>query len=293
MSKPKPLGPRSDDGFGRTERPPIWSEGRQNPPFELGAFARASHIYGREALTGLLRRCAASAHDAGEMVASGRWRVPPERLGRSGRFLPHHQSVAGAIAGAGRLLSLTSQVLCPAEAEEPMPSSIFQPAPPKPRPAPVLTLVAQQETRPEPAAEAPAESGAAPIRPHPADPALAAIRVVMGGKAEAEAPPAQVPALGPVRRRPSRLQLRDSGPAVPATAPDPIATAPLAAPAPAEPVPAEPALAARPAGSLRRLGAKTTARGLAYGLLAMSLPWGAVRAVIAHLDGVDLRKLDS
>jgi hypothetical protein len=289
MSKPKPLSPRSDDGFGRTERPPIWSEGRQNPPFELGAFARASLVYGREALAGLLRRCAASARDAGATVASGRWRVPPERLGKSGRFLPHHQSVAGTIDGAGRLLSRASQVLCPAEAEVPMPSSIFQPAPPKARPAPVLTLVAQQEMRPDPAAETPAESGAAPMRPQPADPALSAIRVLMGGKAETEAPPAQGPSFGPVRPRPSRLRLRDSGPAVPATAPDPLATEILAAPAPAEPASAVP----RPAGSLRRLSVEAAARGLAYGLLAMSLPWGAVRAAMAHLNGEDLRKLDS
>ena len=254
----------------RPGRTPIWSEGRQNPPFEPRAFARASLIFGREALAGLFSRCASSAGTAGDEVASGRWRVPEARLGRTGRYLPHHQTVAATIRGAGGILSRSSRLLGQAEDPAP-PATIFAPPGPARRPAPVLTVIS---AAPEAAPRDPADS-AAPETSR--DSSLAAIRLIMGGKPEMPATPSAAPRRAPARRiRPAEpppvhdlLGLGEGA--------EPPAAAPVAPPR---------------HGSLRRLMAEATARALAYGILVMALPWGALRAGIAHLDGVDLRKLD-
>ena len=79
-------------------RPRIWAEGTQNPPFQPRAFALASVIHARESLSGLLTRCAASAGGFGQLVATGRWRVPENRLGRSGRYLPSVATTAAKSA---------------------------------------------------------------------------------------------------------------------------------------------------------------------------------------------------
>lgn len=258
----------------RPGRTPIWSEGRQNPPFEPRAFARASLIFGREALAGLFSRCARSAGTAGDEVASGRWRVPEARLGRTGRYLPHHQTVAATIRGAGGILSRSSRLLGPAEDPAP-PATIFAPPGPARRPAPVLTVIS---AAPEAAPRDPADS-AAPETSR--DSSLAAIRLIMGGKPEMPATPSAAPRRAPARR------IR---PAAPPPVHDLLGLG-EGAELPAEPPAAAPVAPPRH-GSLRRLMAEATARALAYGILVMALPWGALRAGIAHLDGVDLRKLD-
>lgn len=254
----------------RPGRTPIWSEGRQNPPFEPRAFARASLILGREALAGLFGRCALSAGTAGDAVASGRWRVPEARLGRTGRYLPHHQTVAATIRGAGGILSRSSHLLGPAQ-EPAAPATLFTPASPARRPAPVLTVVpAAPDAEAAPLAHDPVD-GAAP--PGQRDSSLAAIRLIMGGKPDTVAAP----------RRAAARRIR---PAAPPPAQDMLDLGEASEPPAAAPV------APPRHGSLRRLMAEATARALAYGILVMALPWGALRAGIAHLDGVDLRKLD-
>jgi len=112
-------------------RPRIWAEGSQNPPFDIRAFALASVTFARDSLSGLLSRCSASARGFGAEVAAGRWRVPENRLGRSGRFLPSVGRTAAAIRGGAEVLARTARVVAHAAEEPPAP----MPAVPASRPA--------------------------------------------------------------------------------------------------------------------------------------------------------------
>lgn len=119
-------------------RPRIWAEGSQNPPFNIRAFALASVTCARDSLSGLLSRCSASARGFGAEVAAGRWRVPENRLGRSGRFLPSVGRTAAAIRGGAEVLARTARVVAHAAEEPPAPMpSVPASRPAKARPMPV------------------------------------------------------------------------------------------------------------------------------------------------------------
>lgn len=81
-----------------SSRPAIWAEGSQSPRFNHRSFLQASVIFARDGLFGLLQRAASAVRGFGLQVASGRWRIPAHRLGRSGRFLPSVAQMAGAMA---------------------------------------------------------------------------------------------------------------------------------------------------------------------------------------------------
>jgi hypothetical protein len=213
-------------------RPQIWAEGRQTPRFDVRAFAKASLQFGRSDMAGLLQRCAASADGASAQVATGRWRVPEARLGRAGRYLPSHLSVAGAVSGASGLLKRASRTLEKRVADTAPATSLFT-------------------TLPKPDAPLAPRPYPAQAQPQSDDPDLAAIRALM------------------------------SAPVPGAAAFPPQPAVPLGASAPA------------PRGWLREPLAGMAGTALAYGLLAMSLPYGAVKAGLAHLNGEDLRKLDA
>lgn len=235
-------------------RPSIWAEGHQHPPFQPRAFALASVLYARESLSGLLARCAGTASDFGQTVGSGRWRVPENRLGRTGRLLPSVRMTSGAILGGAEVLARAARVALPALDDAPRMTSIFD--------APVAL---RQGKAPEAPAASPA-SGSSPV-PSPAfqtvasagDPDLQAIRALMDAATAAPARPA-----------------RPIMPKIDAVA--------VAAPASVLPVVAGP-------GWRRDWLADTAAQLLGYGLLVVSVPWGMGRALLAHLNGEDLRKL--
>jgi len=116
-------------------RPRIWAEGSQNPPFDIRAFALASVSFARDSLSGLLSRCSASARGFGAEVATGRWRVPENRLGRSGRFLPSVGRTAAAIGGGAEVLARTARVVAHGTGEPPAPMPAVATTRPTPRPA--------------------------------------------------------------------------------------------------------------------------------------------------------------
>lgn len=118
----------------KDSRPRIWAKGSQNPPFDTRAFTRVSVIHARDGLSALLARCAVSAADFGEKVATGRWRVPEHRLGRSGRFLPPVARTAAAIRGAADVLARAGRSVG-RKAEAPAPATIFTAEPAASRPA--------------------------------------------------------------------------------------------------------------------------------------------------------------
>lgn len=224
-------------------RPRIWADGHQHPPFEPRAFALASVYFARESLAGLLTRCATSARAFAGLVASGHWRIPEARLGRTGRFLPSVEATGRAVLGGAELLARAARVALPQlEPEAPRPLSIFD----APRSAARDTL-----------REAPAAARvtvASPVAESEDDPDLHAIRLLMRD--------------GP-----------DQAPAAP-TAVLPVTETESAPFAPPE----------QP-GTRRDWLGGPLATALGYGLLVVAVPVGAVLALIAHLNGEDLRKL--
>lgn len=238
-------------------RPRIWAEGTQNPPFQPRAFALASVIHARESLSGLLTRCAASAGGFGQLVATGRWRVPENRLGRSGRYLPSVATTAATICGAAEVLRRAALVANPDAGAAPQ--SIFTPAPPRDAPR-------REAAQPSmmPPMMAPPLTPARSQPDHTEDADLAAIRAVLDGAAQTPRRPAH-PARPVAAQRPTD----------PAT----------------EPRPAPQTLAPVQGGWRRDWLADRAADALGYGLLVVAVPVGAVQALMAHLNGEDLRKL--
>lgn len=221
-------------------RPRIWAEGRQNPPFQPRAYALVSVRLARDSLSGLLARCADSANGFGQTVATGRWRVPAHRLGRTGRYLPDVATTAAMITGTAGLLRRSARAIRPETvAAAPQRASIFD--------APRRATLPAAPARIRPSSRA---SDAADV---PDDPDLAAIRALL-------LLPEPDPDTAP------------QGQASPATAP-------RTAPRPDAP------------HWRREFLADTAATGLGYGLLILALPVGLTRALIAHLDGQDLREM--
>jgi hypothetical protein len=105
----------------KDSRPKIWTDGGQHPPFVPRAFALASVRFARDQLHGLLSRCSDSATGLGSQLAAGRWKLPPERLGHTGRYLPSSHAAATAIRGGAEVLSRAARVVL-AE-QEPLPAA--------------------------------------------------------------------------------------------------------------------------------------------------------------------------
>ncbi len=83
-------------------RPRIWAEGRQHPPFDLRAFVRATALFAREGLSGLLARCAVSAQDTAARVQAGALRIPKTGWGERGATCPRMPASARRWAGGPR-----------------------------------------------------------------------------------------------------------------------------------------------------------------------------------------------
>ena len=232
-------------------KPGLWAEGGQKPKFDFRAFARASLHLTREGIAPVLAGSARATAAFGVTVASGRYRVPEDRWGRTGRFLPSYGRVAGWVGGAAGVLEKAGATALPA------------PASPTPTPsvAPPSTTVA------------PGPTPVRPLRPR-------------SKRSGGEAPPV------------TQAEIAISAPAdIPPPAPDdddPLQAirAVLAPTAPAaEPIP--PVVSATPdEPALLSLGlTRVTGTALGWGLTALALPYGAVRATLAHLNGADLRAI--
>lgn len=137
----------------QADRPKLWAEGKQRPPFVLRAFGRASLHLSREAVAPLHAWAARASRHLAERVKDGAYRIPEAKLGRAARFVPSHQRVAGWIKTVAAILSHASATADPdvargnalvAEIEphlwETAPDTAPQPAPEAPRadPAPVV-----------------------------------------------------------------------------------------------------------------------------------------------------------
>lgn len=103
---PRPSLPASD-------RPKIWAEGGQRPPFSLRGLRRATVLLSRDAMAPLNAWAARTARRVAVNVSNGAGRIPAGKLGRAERFVPSHLRVAGWIKNAAAILAHASAVADP------------------------------------------------------------------------------------------------------------------------------------------------------------------------------------
>jgi hypothetical protein len=250
LTEPSPVAPKP-----RRTKPPIWSDGRQAPRFDSAAFLRVALDRARSLASRGLDAVGLSARRGSAAFGDGTWRLAPERLGRTGQYLPGHQTMASALADFARLAEAAGAWAAGPAPVEPLPFRSWdtgQPgiaAPPPPAPA------------------------ASPLRAPPRRPVLAEADPGIAADTETlQAIRMVVRAANVQPQRPQRL------PPEPAPAPAEPRAARLPEIAPPEPL---------PPGRLQRASAA------ALGTLALAVAWpaGAVQAMAAHLRGEDLREL--
>lgn len=210
----RPVPPPSD-------RPKIWAEGKQRPPFTWRGLRRATLALSREAVAPLNAWAARTTRRVAVNVANGAGRIPEGKLGRAERFVPSHLRVAAWIKNTAAVLAHASAVAdidvkrgnalvaeiephlwpveAPGTAETPPPVA----AGPEPSPfgaeSPSIDPVVLAEPAPPPDPE-----------PPEADP-LAAIRDDLDGTAR------------PVRKTKAAWTRAPSGPVAPPDPPGPLA----------------------------------------------------------------------
>jgi hypothetical protein len=95
------------------DRPKIWAEGEQRPPFSFRGLRRATVSLSRDAVAPLNAWAARALRRAAEKVAGGAGRIPEGRLGRAGRLVPSHLRVAGWIKNTASILAHASATADP------------------------------------------------------------------------------------------------------------------------------------------------------------------------------------
>jgi hypothetical protein len=251
LTEPSSVAPKP-----RRTKPPIWSDGRQAPRFDTAAFFRVTLDNARSLAARGLDGVGLSARRGSAAFRDGLWRLAPERLGRTGQYLPGHQTMAAALADLARLAAAAGAWAAGPAPVEPLPFRSWDAAPPAtgapPPPAPATSPLRAPPRRPVLSATDPGIAVDTET--------LQAIRMV-------------VRAANVQPQRPLRLPPE----------PDPVPpTEPRAARLP-DIAPPEPL----PPGRLQRAAAAT------LGALALAVAWpaGAVQALAAHLRGEDLREL--
>ncbi|MCL4066766.1 hypothetical protein M3484_09295 [Pseudomonas sp. GX19020] len=246
-------------------RPAIWAEGSQKPPFEPRAFARVALKIGRETVSGILARCGSSAKDFGGDLRAGRLRIPEERLGHTGRFLPSASGTGRAVLGGAGILHRASELTRP---------NAFVRAP-KDIDAAYRDLF---RGRVAPAGAAPLAQATALTTPLCTDQAAA----VAGQSETAGAPPLtdELAAIRDMLRNPQQDAAE-------------TARIPGRADGVPEQLPGTSAESISLTRSLRHAAGEGAALILGCWMIAFALPYGAIRAGLAHFRGEDLRKIRS
>lgn len=292
-------GPNGRGKAGRV-RPPIWTGGRQRPPFDRAAFWRVTKANSRDLLWPVLARIGERFERGAHAVACGFGATMVARLGKAARALPPRRSVVGALRGTGLWLLVGADRIDrigrppAADAEEAdgfaeddldgeaRPSRILGP-----ELAATTRVIALRPTRPAPRSRAPepeaeiaplpeAEAEVAAARPEQ-EPLRAALT---GGSAGGEDDPLlAIRAMMRSAAAPAPVPKKPQLP--PPPEPDPItglaALPPLAPPEPPGPGP--------------NLLAFGKASGI--GIFILSLPVGALMAGVSYLRGEDLRLRDT
>jgi hypothetical protein len=241
------------DGPPPSDRPKIWAEGEQRPPFSLRGLRRATLSLSRDAVAPLNAWAARYARRIAVNVAHGAGRIPEGKIGRTARFVPSHLRVAGWIKNTAAVLAHASAVadpdakrgnalvaeiephLWPIEAEAL--SSETQPNIVEPLPSPVK-------------ADVPPVVLAEPVSPEPQHDPLSAIRTDLDGR---DTPSRKI-----------KVLQGDKGPALPPAPPGPVATTAI----------------------------QVTGYLVGWATVILALPYGLVRALWLWLTrNVDLRRV--
>lgn len=89
-------------------RPKIWAEGGQRPPFDIRAFGRASLFFARDGIAPLHGWLATTGRRVALNVRDGAGRIPEAKLGRAAPFVPSHLRVAMWIKNLSAVLAHAS-----------------------------------------------------------------------------------------------------------------------------------------------------------------------------------------
>ena len=245
--KSRPPGPSGPD---QEIRPKIWVEGRQQPKFNLGAWARVSLTITRRNLGPLMDAGAARTHRFGQSVLQGERRPDLAWLGRAAKAVPSHQSVGALVTGAAQLLADGREIVLPA-------------------PVPEDPIAYPHLIRPDFA-----QHSDAPARvPRP--------RLADVPPRQPAAAPGDEPTLGRIRALITETggsTVRSGRRATDAALPE------LQPQQPAPPGPLQ-----RLHHATAALIWRGAAAALAWGLTVLCLPYGGVKAALFHFDGGDLR----
>lgn len=258
----------------RTNKPRIWTEGRQRARFELRAYLRVSLKHARALASPAAASVAATMGRFAARVTEGRIRVPASRLGRIGQALPSHRDVGAGIDTTARMIAEAARRAAGPEPVAPLTFRGWDGAVVGPVRDPVVTVIAAPPMPPEPPRIADPVA-AAPLRPparknkpapaeDPPDEDRATLEAIRSMIHAAEIEP----------KRPSRPQV----PVVP-PAPPPPRSAALPDLAPME---------QRSPGPLFL----ASAAGLGHLFVALAWPLGAIKSGWMHLRGVDLRLVE-
>jgi hypothetical protein len=240
-----------------TTRPEIWSSGSQKPKFDFKAYAEVSLMLTREGLGPLLDRAGLATAQFAARVDGGFLRIPEDRLGRTGHYLPSHRRVARWLDGSAGILRQAGVTAFPALETDADPGSyengLSQPGE---RGTVVTSRPATQSGDEEPILPEPAVEVPDPERDTARDEAdaLSAIRSVL----------AEEPTTAAAPGRASKFKARRA-----ATAPD---------------VPSGPSW-------LGTAFVTLAGKLLGWALICVALPYGLVKALLAHLNGTDLREM--
>jgi hypothetical protein len=85
------------------QKPPLWADGRQAPRFEANAFLRAATANARKLAGAALDAASLAGRRSAAAFRDGSWQLPPERLGRTGRYLPDRDRMARTCTATARL----------------------------------------------------------------------------------------------------------------------------------------------------------------------------------------------
>lgn len=102
--------PKRDD---QDERPRIWVEGRQRPPFDFRALARVSLFFARNAAAFVYSALARWGRRLALKVRDGAGRIPAAKLGRVAPYVPSHLRVAMWIRNLAAILAHASATADP------------------------------------------------------------------------------------------------------------------------------------------------------------------------------------
>jgi hypothetical protein len=255
---PRPVPPPSD-------RPKIWAEGDQRPPFSFRGLRRATLYLARDGVAPLNAWMARTARRVAVNVANGAGRIPEGKLGRAARFVPSHLRVAAWIKNSAAVFAHASAV---ADIDVKRGNALVSEIEPHLWPTDASDTLGEPPPLPPESAQVP------PVAAGHVDP------VVLAEPVGVEADPASNPEADPLAATRDDL----------GAAPEPGRRARAKAGASRTPAPSAAALPPKPPGPLTVTAIQVSGYLVGWSAVIIALPYGMVRALWGWgARNVDLR----